>query len=146
MSEDGEMTWMIDDTLRVLSMQSYLFDRSQNSQRLKFVTNDMSSSTVREREEDEEQELARSPKRTKVDELPDDEPMVTDVSPLMKSALAAAGSNGDSESVLPPSHTLLGITPTFSSDGLRQVLQTDVGISEYISRDVPPISGIIKQR
>jgi tRNA pseudouridine13 synthase len=107
----------------------------------------MSSSTIREREDDEE--LARSPKRTKVDELADDGPIVVDVSPLMKSALVAADSkenSSTSESVLPPSHTLLGIAPTFSSDGLRQVLQTDVGISEYISRDVPPISGIIKQR
>ena len=96
-------------------------------------------------------ELARSPKRTKVDELADvdDGPIVVDTSPLMKAALVAADSKDDSpstESVLPPSHTLLGIVPTFSSDGLRQVLQTDVGISEYISRDVPPISGIIKQR
>jgi tRNA pseudouridine13 synthase len=67
------------------------------------------------------------------------------------SALTAAAADSkenspSTESVLPPSHTLLGIAPTFSSDGLRQVLQTDVGISEYISQDVPPISGIIKQR
>jgi tRNA pseudouridine13 synthase len=70
----------------------------------------------------------------------------------MSAALAVADSKEGSsaaatESILPPSHAvLLGIAPTFSSDGLRQVLQTDVGISEYISRDVPPISGIIKQR
>lgn len=110
----------------------------------------MSSSAVREREDDEE--LARSPKRTKVDELIDDGPIVADTSPLMSAALAVTDSKEGSsavaaaESVLPPSHTLLGIAPTFSSNGLRQVLQTDVGISEYISRDVPPISGIIKQR
>jgi tRNA pseudouridine13 synthase len=107
----------------------------------------MSSSAVREREDDEER--SRSPKRTKIDELADDGPIVADTSPLMKSAITAADSNEDSpstEGVLPPSHTLLNIAPTFSSDGLRQVLQTDVGISEYISRDVPPISGIIKQR
>ena len=110
----------------------------------------MSSSAVREREDDEE--LARSPKRTKVDESTDDGPIVADTSPLMSSALAAAAdSKEDSPSapvvnVLPLSHTLLGIASTFSSDGLRQVLQTDVGISEYISRDVPTISGIIKQR
>jgi tRNA pseudouridine13 synthase len=109
----------------------------------------MSSSAVREREDDEE--LARSPKRTKVDELTDDGPIVADTSPLMSAALAVTDSKEGSsavaaESVLPPSHALLGIAPTFSSNGLRQVLQTDVGISEYISRDVPPISGIIKQR
>ncbi|KAG1755584.1 tRNA pseudouridine synthase D [Suillus lakei] len=109
----------------------------------------MSTSAVREREDDEE--LARSPKRTKVDELTDDGPIVADTSPLMSAALAEPDSKEGSlaapaESVLPPSHTLLGIAPTFSSNGLRQVLQTDVGISEYISRDVPPISGIIKQR
>ncbi|KAG2116077.1 tRNA pseudouridine synthase D [Suillus discolor] len=109
----------------------------------------MSSSAIREREDDEE--LARSPKRAKVDELTDDGPIVADTSPLMSAAIAAADSKESTsavaaESVLPPSHALLGIAPTFSSNGLRQVLQTDVGISEYISRDVPPISGIIKQR
>lgn len=109
----------------------------------------MSSSTIREREDDEE--LARSPKRAKVDELVDDGPIVADTSPLMSAAIAAGDSKESTsavaaESVLPPSHALLGIAPTFSSNGLRQVLQTDVGISEYISRDVPPISGIIKQR
>ncbi|KAG2141802.1 tRNA pseudouridine synthase D [Suillus bovinus] len=98
----------------------------------------MSSSAVREREDDEE--LTRSPKRIKLDELTDDGP-IADTSPLASAAVAVAV-----ESVLPPSHALLGIAPTFSSNGLRQVLQTDVGISEYISRDVPPISGIIKQR
>ncbi|KAG2367275.1 tRNA pseudouridine synthase D [Suillus spraguei] len=108
----------------------------------------MSSAAVREREDDAE--LARSPKRTKLDELTDG-PIVADTSPLTSAALAITDSKEGSsaittESVLPPSHTLLGIAPTFSSNGLRQVLQTDVGISEYISRDVPPISGIIKQR
>ncbi|KAG2056320.1 tRNA pseudouridine synthase D [Suillus hirtellus] len=110
----------------------------------------MSSSAIREREDDEE--LARSPKRAKVDQLVDDGPIVADTSPPMSAVIATGDSKENhtsavaAESVLPPSHTLLGIAPTFSSNGLRQVLQTDVGISEYISRDVPPISGIIKQR
>ncbi|KAG2077310.1 tRNA pseudouridine synthase D [Suillus decipiens] len=99
----------------------------------------MSSAAIRERENDEE--LARSPKRTKLDA---DEHIVADTSPLTDSK--EGSSAVAAESVLPPSHALLGIAPSFASNGLRQVLQTDVGISEYISRDVPPISGIIKQR
>jgi tRNA pseudouridine13 synthase len=96
----------------------------------------MSTSITREREDDDEG--LRSPKRTKVDDLADehtpDETLIT-------------AHENEPESILPPSHVLLGVSsPPISSDGLRQVLESDVGISEYISREVAPISGIIKQR
>lgn len=51
------------------------------------------------------------------------------------------------ENILPPSHTLLNIgAPCFNSDGVIQIREEDVGISEYLRRDIPIIKGIIKQR
>ena len=50
--------------------------------------------------------------------------------------------------LLPPSHALLGITRDEGpdGDGFTQMLETDVGISEYVGRDIPPIQAVIKQR
>jgi hypothetical protein len=50
--------------------------------------------------------------------------------------------------LLPPSHGLLGITRDGGADGdgFTQMLETDVGISEYVGRDIPPIQAVIKQR
>jgi len=50
--------------------------------------------------------------------------------------------------LLPPSHALLGITRGGEpdGDGFTQMLETDVGISEYVGRDIPPIQAVIKQR
>jgi hypothetical protein len=48
---------------------------------------------------------------------------------------------------LPPSHALLGITPEDNTSVVfPRLSEGDVGISEYIDRDVPAIEGIIKQR
>jgi len=50
--------------------------------------------------------------------------------------------------LLPPSHVLLGITKNVEpdGDGFTQMLETDVGISEYVGRNIPPIQAVIKQR
>ena len=50
--------------------------------------------------------------------------------------------------LLPQSHALLGITRGGEPDrdGFTQMLETDVGISEYVGRDIPPIQAVIKQR
>lgn len=50
--------------------------------------------------------------------------------------------------LLPPSHALLGVTRhgKADEDGFTQMLETDVGISEYVGRDIPPIRAVIKQR
>ena len=50
--------------------------------------------------------------------------------------------------LLPPSHALLGITKDGEPDGngFTQMLETDVGISEYVGRDIPSIQAVIKQR
>ncbi|KZV76135.1 tRNA pseudouridine synthase D [Peniophora sp. CONT] len=53
-----------------------------------------------------------------------------------------------SQSLIPPSHVLLETTPpAYSEDGmLLRIMETDVGISEYIAKNTPQIGGIIKQR
>lgn len=50
--------------------------------------------------------------------------------------------------LLPPSHALLGVPEHEESDedGFVQMLETDVGISQYVGRDVPPVRAVIKQR
>ena len=49
--------------------------------------------------------------------------------------------------VLPPSHKLLGLPAPTAKEGEQvNFLETDVGISEYIGKDVGKIEGIIKQR
>lgn len=96
------------------------------------------SASIREREDDDSE--TRSPKRTKTAEL-DDNHVVGE------SSQAEHESNKAEEAILPPSHVLLGLgSPQTTSDGLRQLLECDVGISEYITRDLPPMRGIIKQR
>ncbi|KAL5487840.1 PUS7 [Sanghuangporus weigelae] len=53
-----------------------------------------------------------------------------------------------SETLLPPSRVLLGKPPTSyaQESPTGHTLEYDVGISEYISKDLPPIHAIIKQR
>lgn len=61
---------------------------------------------------------------------------------------SAAPSTAPSQSLIPPSHVLLETTPpAYSEDGmLLRIMETDVGISEYIAKNTPKIGGIIKQR
>jgi tRNA pseudouridine13 synthase len=51
-------------------------------------------------------------------------------------------------SILPPSHSLLGTAPPLQdeSGAIIRLMESDVGISEYIAKNVPKINGIIKQR
>jgi len=50
--------------------------------------------------------------------------------------------------ILPPSHSLLGIAPPLQDENgaVIRLMESDVGISEYIAKDAPKIGGIIKQR
>lgn len=106
------------------------------------------SPLTRQRELDDTPD-GRSPKRTKLD----DEPLSNDHKNLDSSTsllskpeeTVTAESN---ENLLPPSHVLLGTSkPEVAPGGaMYRILETDVGISEYIASDVPKISGIIKQR
>lgn len=98
-------------------------------------------STSRQREDDL-QSTERSPKRTKLD---DEENQ--DVVMIYRDDEEEAVGDTAFESLLPPSHKFLNAPPTLRSDGMaQQVLEKDVGISEYIGYDVPQVGGIIKQR
>jgi tRNA pseudouridine13 synthase len=56
--------------------------------------------------------------------------------------------NLEAGAVLPPSHMLLSAPRhTDSTEGSElRIMETDVGISEYVGHDISPIQGIIKQR
>lgn len=108
---------------------------------------------VREREEDA-QGLERSSKRVKVFEIDGDDVVMQDteekVSELEATEAGPSETNVqvDEGNLLPPSHALLGLpSPACLPDGtLQKVMETDVGISEYIGHDIPTVEGIIKQR
>lgn len=124
-----------------LKLDAAIFDR------IEFCSEPILSSTLmdselasvtRERDLDDTED-ARPQKRTRIDDsLADDE----------NDEALETTAPPQAENLLPPSHVLLGTTkPSLPSDGsIYKVLETDVGISEYISCDVPEISGIIKQR
>jgi tRNA pseudouridine13 synthase len=104
--------------------------------------------SARPREEDELQD-ERAPKRFKLSE---DEPRQADA--VMGGATTGESSQSQShihnlENLLPPSRELLGLPPTPHTppDGvMHRTSEPDVGISEYIGKDLPTIQGIIKQR
>jgi tRNA pseudouridine13 synthase len=53
----------------------------------------------------------------------------------------------EAEHILPPSHALLGIPLPLAQEGSAlNILERDVGISEYIGRGEAKVEGIIKQR
>lgn len=97
------------------------------------------------REEDDDNS-ERPTKRSKSD----DEPVVlTDAAPPSAAMeVDVAETAKPPESMLPPSHSLLDAPPPlYTPDGsMQRIMETDVGISEYIGRDVPQFAGIIKQR
>jgi tRNA pseudouridine13 synthase len=102
--------------------------------------------STREREPDDT-EFERSPKRTRVDHPPvsenpssGDDVAVTDLPASEDTNLV------ESQNLLPPSHILLGIPPPTSDGHILRILERDVGISEYVGRDIRRIDGIIKQR
>ena len=101
-------------------------------------------SSVRPRDE-EDAAHDRSPKRTKIDDESTNG-QATEATPMVVEDTAAE--KKQPESLLPPSHTLLGAPPpVYTEDGsMQRIMETDVGISEYIGHDVPKIEGIIKQR
>ncbi len=79
-------------------------------------------------------------KRTKIDD--------GDAPPHSSATLSAVSSSATvAANILPPSHSLLGIAPPLQGDdgAIVRLMESDVGISEYIAKDVPKIGGIIKQ-
>lgn len=108
---------------------------------------DISSTMSATRSRDEHEDIdAPSPKRTKLDETEQssEDVVMTDA----PSATDAAAPSKEVESLLPPSHALLGApSPVYTPDGsMQKIMETDVGISEYVGHDIPRIQGIIKQR
>lgn len=63
------------------------------------------------------------------------------------SGIAQAKADFEDEALIPPSRILLGKLPDHLAEATSGHTQEfDVGISEYISKDLPPIHAIIKQR
>jgi tRNA pseudouridine13 synthase len=91
-------------------------------------------------------------KRLKVDDATEESKSAPDLSatlPLVPSDSATALATAAlKEAILPPSHSLLGTAPPLQdeSGAIIRLMESDVGISEYIAKNVPKISGIIKQR
>lgn len=116
------------------------------------------SPRVREREIDHDETAAPSAKRQKVEndassssapiEEAGEKRVEASSAPLEATDAAPSAIPEEPESLLPPSHSLLGtkFSSQPSADGHVRILETDVGISEYIAKDVPKIDGIIKQR
>ena len=110
----------------------------------------MSSSTIREREQDLE-DAERYSKRLKTNDndenaAPAPEPLVLNEPATAQEQTSEISFENDPH-VLPPSHALLGIPlPVKSEEGALNFLETDVGISEYIGRGEAKVEGIIKQR
>lgn len=101
-------------------------------------------SATRPRDEDQADD-ERSPKRTKVTE---DVPPVEASASSVVEETTTVEEKKQPESLLPPSHALLNApSPVYTPDGsMQRIMETDVGISEYVGHDVPKIEGIIKQR
>lgn len=85
-------------------------------------------------------------KRLKVDDTVEE--LNTDPSEILSTAPSDSVHSAAKETILPLSHFLLGTAPPLQdeSGAIIRLMESDVGISEYISKDVPKISGIIKQR
>ena len=95
----------------------------------------MSSLVIHEREQDDA-DLERYTKRSKIE---------TDTKEVQ--ATVTHDSHEEAEHILPPSHALLGIPlPVVKEGSALNILEKDVGISEYIGRGEARVEGIIKQR
>ena len=83
-------------------------------------------------------------KRLKVDNAAEE----SKYAPDLPAALPIAPPDSPKDTVLPPSHSLLGTTPPLQdeSGAIIRLMESDVGISEYIAKKIPKINGIIKQR
>ena len=100
----------------------------------------MSTLIVRERDL-EQSDDERETKRLKTDHSGDTAEVAANAESTRPEE---ATSMFSSEDLLPPSKALLPHKP--SGLDIYRVSEPDVGISEYISHDVPRIDGIIKQR
>jgi hypothetical protein len=70
------------------------------------------------------------------------------VTPASETPLPVSGAEKPLQSLLPPSTWLFGREKPAegSAEVTRPPIETDVGILEYIGKDIKPFQGIIKQR
>jgi tRNA pseudouridine13 synthase len=107
-------------------------------------------SSIREREEDDS--IGRSPKRSRTEGEVGAEDLGDNVDAtaltIGETPIEGKTNKPESAGVLPPSHSLLSAPrDAVNSEGPElRVMETDVGISEYVGHDIPKIDGIIKQR
>jgi tRNA pseudouridine13 synthase len=82
-------------------------------------------------------------KRVKIDDTAAETDAQVATPPPATATTSELGAN-----ILPPSHSLLGIAPPLQDENgaIIRLMESDVGISEYIAKDAPKIGGIIKQR
>lgn len=87
-------------------------------------------------------------KRLKVDDATEESKSAPDLSATLPIVPSDSATDAPKETVLPPSHSLLGTAPPLQdeSGAIIRLMESDVGISEYIAKNVPKINGIIKQR
>ena len=87
-------------------------------------------------------------KKLKVDDATEESKSALDLSATLPIVPSDSATNAPKETILPPSHSLLGTAPPLQdeSGAIVRLMESDVGISEYIAKNVPRINGIIKQR
>ena len=88
------------------------------------------------------------PKRLKVDDSTEESKSEPDLSTTLPVVPSGSATDAAKETILPPSHSLLETAPPLQdeSGAIIRLMESDVGISEYIAKNVPKINGIIKQR
>jgi tRNA pseudouridine13 synthase len=87
-------------------------------------------------------------KRLKVDDATEESKLAPDLSSSLPIVPSDPAIDAPKDNILPPSHYLLGTAPPLQdeSGAIIRLMESDVGISEYIAKNVPKINGIIKQR
>jgi tRNA pseudouridine13 synthase len=87
-------------------------------------------------------------KRLKVDDVTEESKSALDLSANLPIVPSDSATDAPKETILPPSHSLLGTAPPLQDEtgAIIRLMESDVGISEYIAKNVPKINGIIKQR
>lgn len=110
----------------------------------------MQSTSPRPRDDGSLDNIPEAPplKKLKVDDTIEVQNTQDPASALSVTLPPDSANTTTNEAILPPSHSLLGTAPPLQDENgaIIRIMESDVGISEYIAKDVPKMSGIIKQR
>jgi tRNA pseudouridine13 synthase len=113
------------------------------------------NSSRREREDDDHEALEPAAKRVKTEDGDNgvaEDFIDADTDPIAVAPISLEADQSKPkyivEDLLPPSRSLLSSQDLYErpADRVNFTMEADVGITEYVGRDVPPIQGIIKQR